>query len=278
MERFSAEPFVPLCNHAQNGLKRGIEIFSAFPLVRISTCCETFSIPASGSIYTGNTEESEGETMIENPYKVLGLEQDASLDDVKKAYRQMAKLYHPDLHPDDPDIHEKMNTINEAYDMLTNPSKYAVKRAQEAAQTQDGGVEIVAERAPASSKTISRPVVEEGDSPEIQQVVALLNGNKFIDAIQILTQIPSKGRNARWYYLSALANQMLGNGAQATEQMHKACQLDPQNQAYMDLLFQFQDANQIFGNHNTKGFPISPLIPLAAVLGFFLGRIFLGSN
>ena len=69
--------------------------------------------------------------MIEDPYKVLGLEQDASPDDVKKAYRKMAKLYHPDLHPNDPDIHDKMNAVNEAYDMLTNPAKYTVKKAQE---------------------------------------------------------------------------------------------------------------------------------------------------
>lgn len=216
--------------------------------------------------------------MIEDPYKVLGLDQDASADDIKKAYRKMAKLYHPDLHPDDPDITEKMNAVNEAYDMLTNPSKYAAKRAQETAQEQDGGVEIVADRAPATtSKRINRPTVLEGDSPEIEQVVSLLNTNQFIDAIQILTDIPSKGRDARWYYLSALANQMLGNGVPATEQIHKACQLDPQNQAYLDLFYQFQDANQIYSNTAPKGFPFGLLIPFAAVIGFVLGRIFLGN-
>ena len=68
--------------------------------------------------------------MIENPYKVLGLEDGASADDIKKAYRLMAKKYHPDLNPDDPDIHEKMNEVNEAYDMLTNPSKYAARQAR----------------------------------------------------------------------------------------------------------------------------------------------------
>lgn len=212
--------------------------------------------------------------MIVDPYKVLGLEQDASADDIKKAYRKMARLYHPDLHPDDPDIHEKMNAVNEAYDMLTNPNKYAAKRAQEEAQKDGSEVEIVAERAPAGAKVINRPTVLEGDSPEIQQVVKLLNENRFVDALQVLTKIPSKGRNARWYYLSALANQMLGEGIQAADQMHKACQLDPKNQAYMDLLFQFQDANQVY-DKKPKSFLFTPLIPIAAIVGYLLGKFFI---
>lgn len=216
--------------------------------------------------------------MIEDPYKVLGLEKDASPDDIKKAYRQMAKIHHPDLHPDDPNINEKMNAINEAYDMLTNPSKYAMKRAQETAQTQDGGIEVVADRGFApQQQAIPRPAVQEDDSPEIQQVVAYLNSNKFQDAISVLTHIPSTGRNARWYYLSALANQMLGNHIQATDQMQRASQLEPQNQTYMNLLFQFQKAGQIYEKKAT-GFPFSPLILVAAVLGYFLGKFFFGQN
>lgn len=215
--------------------------------------------------------------MIDDPYKILGLEEGASPDDIKTAYRKMAKLYHPDLHPNDPHITEKMNAVNEAYDMLTNPNKYAAKRAQEEAQKEDAEVEIVADRSPAATaKVINRPTVLEGDSPEIQQVVTLLNGNRFIDAIQTLTQIPSKGRNARWYYLSALANQMLGNSTLATEQIQKACQLDPQNQAYMDLLLQFQEVSHTPGRKS--GFPITPLIPIAGIVGYLLGKLFLGIN
>lgn len=215
--------------------------------------------------------------MIKDPYEVLGLQPDASADDIKKAYRLMAKKYHPDLHPDDPTITEKMNAINEAYDMLTNPNKYAAKRAQETAQEQESGVEVVADRTPSAAQAIPRPAVQEDDSPEIQQVVALLNSNKFQDAIQVLTRVPSTGRNARWYYLSALANQMLGNYMLATDQMHRASQLEPQNQTYLNLFFQFQKAGQLY-EKKTKGFPISPLIPVAAVVGYLLGKLFLGAN
>ena len=218
--------------------------------------------------------------MIEDPYKVLGLKQNASLDDVKKAYRKMAKLYHPDLHPDDPDIHEKMNAVNEAYDMLTNPAKFAVKQAQEEAQSDPEQTEVVRDygaAAAAQSKAIPRPVVLPDDSPEIAQVVNHLNNNQFQNAINVLTKIPSTGRNARWYYLGALAHQMTGNSITATDLMQKACQMDPKNQAYMNLLFQFQNANQLYGK-NKKGFPFSPLIPIAAVLGYFLGKFFFGQG
>ena len=62
--------------------------------------------------------------MVTDPRKVLGVGPDASQEEIKKAYRQKAKECHPDLHPDDPHATEKMNEVNEAYDMLMHPEKY----------------------------------------------------------------------------------------------------------------------------------------------------------
>lgn len=58
-------------------------------------------------------------------YEVLGLKQGASEEDIKKAFKTMARKYHPDLHPDDPNAAEKFKEINEAYEVLSDPQKRA---------------------------------------------------------------------------------------------------------------------------------------------------------
>ena len=63
--------------------------------------------------------------MAMDPYSVLGVSRDASQDEVKKAYRRKARENHPDLNPNDPNAAERMNEINEAYDRIMNPEKYA---------------------------------------------------------------------------------------------------------------------------------------------------------
>ena len=56
-------------------------------------------------------------------YKILGVDKSASQDDVKKAYKKLARKYHPDLKPNDPDAHRKFQEINEANEVLSDPEK-----------------------------------------------------------------------------------------------------------------------------------------------------------
>lgn len=58
-----------------------------------------------------------------NYYEELGVDKNASADDIKKAYRKLAKQYHPDLNKDNPEAAEKFKSINEAYEVLSDETK-----------------------------------------------------------------------------------------------------------------------------------------------------------
>jgi len=56
-------------------------------------------------------------------YEVLGVDKNASADDIKRAYRKLAKQYHPDMHPGDKEAEEKFKEANEAYEVLSDDDK-----------------------------------------------------------------------------------------------------------------------------------------------------------
>src|ERR1043165_6641886 len=61
--------------------------------------------------------------MADDYYATLGLARGASADDISKAYRQLARKYHPDLNPDDPKAKEKFQQVQTAFDVLNDPKK-----------------------------------------------------------------------------------------------------------------------------------------------------------
>lgn len=74
--------------------------------------------------------------MVNDPYQVLGVSRSASEEEIRQAYRRLAKRYHPDLNPGDAQAAQKMNEVNEAYDLLKNPQAYRQQQAQQAYRQQ----------------------------------------------------------------------------------------------------------------------------------------------
>ena len=73
--------------------------------------------------------------MAKNPYSVLGVSETATDDEIRAAYRSLAKKYHPDLNPNNPEAARRMNDINVAYDQIKSADKRAQYRASQAQQT-----------------------------------------------------------------------------------------------------------------------------------------------
>lgn len=211
--------------------------------------------------------------MIQDPYRVLGISPGATQDEIKRAYRKKAKENHPDLHPNDPEASKRMNEINEAYDMLMNPEKYAQRREQEqraqqarqSYQQQSGGYgggqgsyqgggygpfgfgfDDMFGFGSYQQASSARPQPQSGDREAIRRAIELINARQYQQAIAVLNGVVSAERNARWNYLAALANEGAGNTVQAMDFIRRAVQMAPNNLEYRRVMQQMQQSGQTY--------------------------------
>lgn len=164
--------------------------------------------------------------MIDDPYKVLGVSPDASDEEIKRAYRRLAKKYHPDLNPGDQEAARKMQEINTAYEQIKDPDKF---RQQQTSGGYGGYYDPFA----GYRQQQSYGGQEQGDSYQ-QAAFRYIQFRRYQEALNALQN--SSERNARWYYLSALANDGLGNQVTALEHIRRAVSMEPDNQEYLRVL------------------------------------------
>ena len=167
--------------------------------------------------------------MIDDPYKVLGLNRDASDEDVKRAYRRLAKKYHPDLNPGDQEAARKMQEVNAAYEQIKNPEKFQQQQQSGGYGNPYGGYYDPFGGAYRQQNYGSQT----GDQYQ-QAAYQYIRFGRYREALNTLNS--SSERNARWYYLSALANHGLGNQVTALEHIRKAVSMEPDNLEYLNTL------------------------------------------
>ena len=204
--------------------------------------------------------------MIEDPYKVLGVSPDASDEDIKKAYRKLAKKYHPDLNPGDPVAAKKMQQVNAAYEQIKNPEK---AQPNPGSQGSYGGYGYdpfggAWQRAYQQS--------QQGD-PYLRSAAQYIRFGRYQEALNALQN--SREKSARWYYLSAIANDGLGNQVTALEHIKRAVSMEPDNYEYLQALNRIENGGTAYRQQagNFRGFSMQSM-PCASLCLCYLFQLF----
>ena len=160
---------------------------------------------------------------MNNPYDVLGVSRDASDEQVKEAYRNLARKYHPDNYTDNPlsDLAgEKMQEINDAYDQIMNERR---------------------------NKGKGNSAGYNGGPTAFPEVVSLINAGRFEQAQEILDGVEPSARNAEWYYLNGRVLYQRGWFDQAYTSFATATRMDPSNPEYRNAMHSAQNRGSAGG-------------------------------
>lgn len=169
--------------------------------------------------------------MNKNPYSVLGISENATDEQIKTAYRELAKKYHPDNYQDSPlkDIaNEKMQEINEAYDEIQRLRKEGRTYSSENNNAYNSNAYNYGDR---SGNTYT-------NYPDVRNYI---RSGRFDDAQTILNGVPATRRDGEWYFLQGMIHYRRGWTDQAYTYFKTACDMNPENMEFRNVYDQINN-------------------------------------
>ncbi len=206
---------------------------------------------------------------MRNPYQILGVSETASMDEVKKAYRKLSRIYHPDANINNPNKDQaeaKFKEIQAAYQQIVDEKEHGGSRStynnygqsNSSGQSQGnyqqyyGGFEdFFRGFGFGGYDNQSQYRQENTDSTLMQAAANYLRNGYYREAWNVLNNVPEVERNAKWYYYSAQANAGTGNNITAMEHAQRAVQLEPGNYVYQELLRRLQSGENRYAQRGS---------------------------
>ena len=176
-----------------------------------------------------------------DPYKVLGVTPQTSDDDVKRAYRELARKYHPDNYINNPlaDLAEaRMKEINEAYDAITK---------QRAGRGSGGGYQTSYQQ----QGSYQRQSRSSGGASVYARARQAINLGDLSQAEQLLQSVP--GQDAEWHFLMGSIAYRKGWLDEAMQNYNLAVQMEPGNMEYRQALNMMQRGGQAYRPYGNSG-------------------------
>ena len=209
-----------------------------------------------------------------DPYSVLGVDRNASDDELKKAYRSLSRKYHPDANINNPHKDEaeaKFKEVQQAYQQIMDERERGYTSGGGGSSSGSGsgyGGSFYGGYGPfggfgsfdgyggygQSGESDSR---RETTDPHLKAAANYIRSGHYREALNVLDGI--KERNALWYFYSASANSGLGNNVTALEHAREAVRLEPENMQYRMLLERMEGGGTWYQQRQTMyGYPGSP--------------------
>lgn len=203
-----------------------------------------------------------------DPYQVLQVSRTASDAEIKKAYRNLSRKYHPDANINNPNkaqAEEKFKEIQAAYNQIMD-------------ERQNGSSAFHSNNSYYNNYNSSYYSQE---SKELFTAATYINNRQFGAAMQVLQSIPEESRHGKWYFFAAVASQGLGQINMANEYIARAIALEPSNIQYRQFYQSLNSSSWYTSSSRAYGYstPFSGVFRwgiLMVLLNFILNFICCG--